>query len=109
MIAALRAAWIEFRRVRTLAGWEPGEVFVWPVVMGLGTMEEIAPGLGLRIVDIDRYPAMGRDGEFTRWRLRLDRQRDPNGIHGWRYLAGVATCVSHDDVRDVVVLEGVGR
>lgn len=96
ILNALRAGIREYRRERTLSGWDLGETYVFPEQVTPERFRMVEMLTGLRVVDM---PTLRTFPSGSLWRVTLDK--DGNG----NFLAGVATCISDDRIRDVVCLE----
>ena len=118
LFSSLRVGLREARRTWTLSRWRSdhlpgprdrlGEVCHWPVTLDPVELEEVAARVGLAVKGKLVLPANLR----TRWRLTLDpaspaESKIVDGALCPRARAGVAVCVSHDEIRDVVVLEPI--
>ena len=118
LLSSLRVGLREARRTWTLSRWRSeflpgprerlGEVFQWPTELDPVELEEVAARVGLAVKGKLVLPANLR----TRWRLTLDpaspaESKFVDGVLYTRARAGVAVCVSHDEIRDVVVLEPI--
>lgn len=99
---AIRAAWTEFRRTLDLERPRAtlrDEVYTWPETVT--HFLDISEATGLEVKDYGSYQD---SPDSARWRVTLHRESTSEpGVY--RYISGVATCVSHDDIRDVVRLE----